>query len=321
MKKSNIIYIILIISALLVIISACSKKNPKPNESVKDPDKPIEDIVEEKPNKEKIMKEFNNIVESKNPPDKVIPYIDEYISKLTDIEGDHMISKLEKVLEKFLESTTDDLFEIDQNYELINLAGDELFFPKEKIQDIKSEELRDEVIRIMDNKYKLINLEGNYYPIIDYEKLQEYNEYISTELKDYLEIKVMESDKPMAIDAGLFISYDELAERILKIEEYIKHYSGGQRFEEMLKNYRIKLAIYLSGIDNSPISDYETGKIYDDVLESYKKTSNTKDTITGFIVTKHLKSIEEAEYIVDEKVKDSVLSLVNEALSLLEITK
>lgn len=321
MKRPNITYVILMIGLLVIILSACGKKSPEPNKPVKESNESIEDIVEEEPDKAKIMKDFNNIVESKNSPDKVISYIDGNIGKLTDIEGDRMISELEKVLEEFLESTTDNISKLDEGHELMSLAGDKLFFPRENVEDIKNEELREEIIKVLDNKYKLINLEGAYYPIIDYKKLQEYNEYISPELKDYLGIKAMESEKPTAIDAGLFISYDELAERILKTEEYAEQYSGGQRYEEMLKAYRNKLAIYLSGIDNSPISDYETGKIHNDVLESYKKTANTKDTITGFIVKKHLKTIEEADYIIDESIKENVLSLVNEALSLLEATK
>ena len=315
MKKQIIISIILIVVVFLIVLSGCRKKVP----IVKDPSEELEPT--EEVTIEEIMKDFNNIVESKNSPDKIVAFIDENIEKLSQIEGDEMLSELERALEKFLESETNKIFDLDKDGELIGLAGEELFFPKEKVQEIKNDELRTEIIRVLDSKYKLINLEGNYYPIVDYEKLQEYDKNISDELKDYFAIKALDSNMPVAIDGGLYISYDELSQRILKIEDFTQRYSGGQRHEEMLKAYRDKLSIYLLGIDNSPIADEETQKIHQDLLNSYKKTANIKDAITSFILNKYVNLIEENDYIVNQTVKENVLSLINEALSLLEASK
>src|SRR5699024_8946045 len=117
------------------------------------------------------------------------------------------------------------------------------------------------------------------------------------------------------------ISYEDLGDRLLKTEEYIQKYSEGQKYEEMLKMYRTKLNIYLDGQDNSPIYDYETNKIYEDVLKSYERIANTEEEVTGFIVRRHLNLIEDNDYIVDQAIEENVLSLVNESLSLLETTK
>lgn len=321
MRKSNLTPILLIIFVLVIAISGCKKKKPVIEEPVKEPTESTEDIGLEEVDKEAIMKDFNNLVESKNEPDKIISFIDKEIGKLTTIEGDKMIAQLERSLERSLESVTDNIFKLDLEGELIQIGGSELFFPEDKVKDIKNDELRKEVEKVLDSKYKLINLEGNFYPIIDYERLQEYNSNISPELKDYLAVRAMDSNTPVALDAGLYISFDELAARILKTEDYLQKYSGGQKHEEMLKGYRNKLEIYLLGIDNSPIFDFETGKIDEEVLESYKKTANTKDKVTAYIVKKYLNSIEENEYIIDESITKNVLSLVNESISLLEETK
>lgn len=321
MKKSISTPMILIMVILVIILSGCKKKKPGIQEPTKEPTESTGDLVEESINKEEIMKDFSNIVEGKSGPDKVVAFIDEQIKKFTDIEGDKMISELEKILENSLESITDNILNLDTEEELMSIAGNELFFPEDKVQDIKNDKLREEIIKVLDSKYKLISVEGNYYPIVDYEKLKEYNKYISPELKDYISIKSMDSNAPMAIDAGLYISYDELSQRILKTEDFIQKYSGGQRHEEMLKAYRNKLTIYLSGMDNTPIVNSETKKINDVVLESYKKTANTKDKVTGFIVRKYVKIIEKNNYIIDEKTKENILSLINESLSLLEETK
>ena len=321
MKKSILVPIFLIIVVLVVGLSACKKKKPEVQEPVKDLEEPIEDVVSDEMDREEIMKDFNNLVESKNEPDKIVAFIDKEINKLTNIEGDKMISQLERNLEKSLDLITDKISSLDLENELIHIGGSELFFPESKVKDIQNDELKKEVQKALDSNYKLINLEGSFYPIIDYEKLQKYNKNISPELMDYITIRAMDSNSPVAIDGGLYISFDELAGRIFKSEDYLQKYSGGQRHEEMLKNYRSKLEIYLLGMDNSPISDDEIGKIKEEVLESYKKTANTKDKVTAYIVRKYLNSIEENEYIIDDNVTKNILSLINESISLLEETK
>lgn len=320
MKKSIVIPIIFIMVVLSITLSGCKKKTDS-KEPVKDPIKSTEDAEKDVVNKDKIMKEFDNMIKNRNESDKIVAFIDENIGKLSQIEGDHMVSNLEGALHATLDLATDKLFELDIDGELMNIAGTEQFFPEDKVKDIQNEKLRDEVTRLFKSKYKLINLEGNYYPIVDYEKIKQYSNYISDEMEEYIDIKAMDSNEPVAVDAGLIISYDDLAARIIKTENYISKYSGGQRYEEMLGYYRDKLDMYLSGLPNTPIAEYETNKIYKDVFESYKKTSNVKDSVTAFIVTKYINLIEENELIINENVKDKVLSLVNEALSLLETSK
>ena len=209
MKRTNLIYMIIIVTILLIVLSSCKKTELGKEAPSKGPIETIDDLEEDDISKEEIMEDFYNIVESKNDPDKLVSFIGENISKLTEIEGDKMVSELEKVLEDFLEPITDKILNLDTENELINIAGDELFFPEDRVKDIKNDELRQQIIKALDGKYKLINLEGGYYPIIDYEKLREYGEYISPELKDYIFIKSMDTQKPMAIDGGLYISYED----------------------------------------------------------------------------------------------------------------
>ena len=321
MRKSVLVPIIVIVTVLMIVLSGCKQKSPETQEPVKEIDEPAEEVLGEEVDKESVMEDFNSLLENENEPDKIVTFIDKEIGKLSDIEGDQMVLQLEKSMEKSLDPITNKIIELDTDRELIEIGGSELFFPEDKVKDIKNEELRQEVEKALKSKYKLINLEGAFYPIIDYEKLQEYNNNISPELKDYLAIKAMDSKKPVAIDGALYISFDELSQRILKAEDYLQKYSGGKRHEEMLKNYKEKLELYLLGLPNTPISDRESGKIKEEVLESYKDTVNTKDKATAYIVRKYLKSIEENEYIIDESVTRNIVELVNEAISLLKETK
>lgn len=320
MKKSINMAIILILVVLVTTLSGCKKKSPAITDPVKEPAGPTEDLGANEKDREKIMAEFNNALNGKEL-DKIVFFIDENIGKLSQIEGDKMISELEKILNQSLDVTTNKISQADTNGELMTIAGTELFYPEDKIKDIQNEKLRDEITKTINSKYKLINLEGSYYPIIDYEKIKQYNNYISDEMKEYIEIKAMDSNEPVAMDAGLRISYDDLADRIIKTEKYIEKYSQGQRYEEMLGNYKNKLALYLGGLDNTPIADFETKKIYDDVLESYNKTAKIKDSATAFVVNKYIDVIKENNNLINKDVEDKVVSLVNEALSSLEISK
>jgi hypothetical protein len=319
MKKLKIAPIVFMVLGLFIILSGCNKKELVEKEPVKESIETGEDIGKEEIDKEEIMKDFDAVA-VKTDINEIIVFIDENINKLSTIEGDKMISDLEKSLEKGLESETDNLFKLDSEEELIQISN-ELFFPEDKIKEIKGEKLREEVERLFNNKYKLINLEGEYYPMIDYEKLKKYNDNISPEFKDYVAIKALDSNMPVAIDGGLYINYEDLADRILKTEEFLQKYSGGQRQEEMLKEYRNKLSIYMTGIPNTPIADRDTNKIDDDILKSYKKVSDVKDSVTAFIMRKYINIIEENEFTINDIVKGNTLSLINESISLLEANK
>lgn len=320
MKKRRRIFLVLMSIALVLGLAGCKKKNPDKTDPSKNPEGVVDDSSEAEKDKAEIMKEFDSVLKT-DDLSKILGFIDDNIGSLSQIEGDRMVMDLEASLEESLNSTMDSIFKADPNGELINIGGLELFFPEEKVKDIENEELRNQVTKLLENKYKLINIEGSFYPIIDYEKLKEYNNYVSDEIKEYIEIKAIDSNSPVVIDAGLLISYDELISRIIKTETYIQKYSGGPKHEEILSLYRSKLAFYLGGVDNTPISDPNTNKIYDSIFESYKKTSNIKDSVTAYVVNKYINTIEENDFIINKAVQDEVVSLVNEALSIVEVSK
>ena len=312
---------IMLVVVLMLSLVGCKKEKPadilEPNENAVEP---VEDIVESEENREKIMKGFTNIL-STNKPDEVLDYINENISKLTTIEGDKMVLELQTLLENSLDSFAYKILSMDKDGELMNIAGLELFFPEESIKDIKDVKLREEIENLFSSKYKLINIEGQYYPIVDYEKFKHYNKHMSDEIKDYIKIKAKGSNDPMALDAGLRISYNELANRIVEVENYIQKYSEGKKYEEMLGMYRDWLGFYIAGLPNTPIADFHTKKIFKDVMESYTKTANIKDSSTAFVINKYIKIIDENKGIINKFVEDEGLSLINEALSLLETSK
>ena len=88
------------------------------------------------------------------------------------------------------------------------------------IEQIENEKLKSLLKEVFDGGYKLISLEAYVYPIIDYSFLEKYNEFVSKDLNGYIDIMATESDKAPAADGALVVSWDEIAKRLLAIEEY-----------------------------------------------------------------------------------------------------
>jgi len=321
MTKKPIILLFIIVVLLLVSLAGCKSEKVEVGEEqfTNEVDGKVGTAV--KDDEEKTMRDFNNIVKSDNEPFVIVKFIDENIQKVTKEDAVKMIESLEEVQEQYLEEYGEQLFMEDYQGELIGLSkGQEsqLFFNEIKTEEIKNANLKELMDKILKGKYKLINMEGAFYPIIDYETLKIYNDYLSDEMKSYIDIKSIDSNNPTVLDASLVISFDELAERLIKTENYIKEYPDGIRYEELLRLFGVYLRLYLEGVDNTPIYDYETKEIKNEVLKSYKKTEAKKDTVTSNIVSKYISIIEENQNIIDNNVFSKITELYNEAIATLE---
>lgn len=314
MKRKTIALILILILTLTFTLTGCKKKDVVEDPAPLPVDNPVEEVGEDE--KEEIMNEFMDMVKDESNLTEIVNFIDKNIGKLTQLEGDRMLDYLERMLDENIEVYTESIISLDQNGELMEIAGTEFFYPESKISEIKNKELKEEVIEIYNNKYKLINLEGAFYPIIDYSKLKAYDN-ISEEWQDYLNVMAMDSEKVPFVDGALTISFDELAERIIKTENYLNKYVDGQRQEEMLLNYRNKLTAYLKGVPNTSIADRTTKVILDDVLESYEKTSNIADHVTSLTVQKYLEAIRANKNVIGSKVLERADALIEEAVETL----
>lgn len=321
MKRNTLALLLICFMFLLVTLVGCKgKKIEEHNQKIinKIDEK---EASESKPDKEKIMRDFKNIVKSKNEPIVIIEFIDKNIHEVSKEDAAEMIKDLEQIQKQFLENYSEELFLKDYQEQLINVSSKDeidLFFNNsdlEKIEDIGLKELMEKIIN---GKYKLVNMEGSFYPTIDYEGLKVYNKHITAELQDYIEVKSIDSKDPTILDASLLITFDQLADRIIKTENYIRNYPDSISKEEMLRLYGGYLKLYMEGVDNTPIYDYETGIIIDQVLESYKKTSNLEDPITSDIITKYMDIIEENELQIDETIFSQITVLYNQAIGRLE---
>lgn len=320
MRKKRYLFLILGL-LMIVLVSGCTSKNSiankgNPNESIE------EDKREsEKDKKEKAMKKFKALISENKEPNQVIEFINENIGKVSHEDGVEMVKDFEKLQEDYIDLYTDELNKEDRQKLLIEVQPGPEFAP-ERVEEIENEELKGLVSRIIKGKYKLISKEGFYYPVIDYANYKEYEKFLSDELKECLNIKIIESSSPAILDGKMAVAWDELGNRLINIEKYLIKYPEGIKHEEITRLYGEYLVTYMSGTDNSPIYDTNNKKIHKNIFDNYKKiVSNNKKTITGDIINKYLELIEKNDYIIDDMVISRLVELYNESIGRLEEIK
>lgn len=83
-------------------------------------------------------------------------------------------------------------------------------------------------------------------------------------------------------DAGLMISVEELRKAIVSISDFIKKYPNFVAKDDADEKLKYYYFYYLDGIDNSPIYDYETNKVYPAYINSYKTFIDTNKDCIGY---------------------------------------
>jgi hypothetical protein len=160
---------------------------------------------------------------------------------------------------------------------------------EETASGIKDDSIRQLVQETLAGGYKLETTEGYIFPIVDYGQLLSFEDQVSIPMKSYLDLMATESDNASAGDGGLLISWDELASRTLASESYVVNFPDSperSKVEDRFINY---LTMYLIGLNNTPIFDYETFILLPDVKKQYEQmVASHSGTVTGQLVKQML---------------------------------
>lgn len=264
------------------------------------------------------LQEINKIIKEGKPVD-LVRFLDiNMIRMRTDElnEGVYLLNEMQKSnlnkYNKFLDNKEyqNMLSRERNNIENISFKSDSEL--EEKCSFIENEELRGKIIEAYGGNYKLYERNNTYEFILDYDRYDKYENNILSELKTYLDIQ---KNDQCFMDNEDF-SFNNLGEKLISIEEHLQTYSGGLGYEDLLRMYSKDLRIFMEGTKELPIVD-EENKIKSDVLEAYKSIV-AKDSITSEVLKDYLKNIEESEGMMTEKVMESVLTIHNNAIALLE---
>ena len=313
--------LILVLMSLVLVFSlaACRGSEEEPQEPVVEPpvqEEPVEEAQEDE--KERIMDEFRVITQEERASASIIKeFMDENIPVLGELEGSQMLDNLERALVREVRDVNRDLVEFDEDEELLAIIGDELEFSPGMIEQIQDQELKEMVKGAYDRHYKLIKREGQVEAIVDYSSLMEYESKVTSEWREYIELMAEESDEPAFYDGGFMITFDQLGERILRIENYMNRYVSGPRHEELLEYFESRLAAYYKGLPNTPIAAYDSGVIMENVYRSYENLAANDGYVTSGMIGEYVKAIRDNQMIVDGRILALADEYIEETVSVL----
>lgn len=216
-------------------------------------------------------------------------YITKHIRSVTAYQATMLVLKLENAMNDALPAKTDKVYEIGIQDKLMNLYkfGEPI---NTTINKTKDETLRKVLINLRDSGYRLYTTEGVIFPIIDYTTLKPYKPYINKDIQAYIDIMVVESEKPAVSDAALVIPWSEVIDRGLTQEAFISAYPKSNRTADVKLKLRFtELSLYY-GYNNTPLFKYEDNLLDPEVRQAFDKTLKDSDAVSKSALLKKLKS-------------------------------
>ena len=231
----------------------------------------------------KIAERFDALIDSGAPVSDMLVFLRENKGKVEGPPITAMLSTFEaKQNEQAIALT-------DRYYEEEGKLQDELWGWLEKNGALpKAEEVNDSALRTLLSDtvaggYKLEMTEGTFFPVIDYEVYREFQPYVSEDMRTYIDILALESNEPAVKDAGLVISWEQVTERALTMERFIRDYPDSIKLEDMSRLYRSYLYITFMGIDNAPLFSFEDNKLLPEVRTAFTHAVDTGDPTSAYV--------------------------------------
>lgn len=263
---------------------------------------------------EDIINTFNELLDEGVRSYQLISFIDEKMTEISPEGYDILLEKLEMAQKEDIQYYTDLLFEDDWQNKLNTIFRRDI--ESEDLVDIDDMQLKELMTEIFQGGFKLVALEGSFYPYIDYEFLKKYSEYLSPMYFDYINVMALESNKVSSRDAALTISWDELALRLINSEEFLINYPDETiRKRSVGDLYMRYLVSYTIGQNNTPAYDYDDKTIHPEVLESYDELIlEYPDYMTADLVRSYKEILAETDNIVNESVLEEINDIYREAV-------
>lgn len=263
----------------------------------------------EESKQDKIMPEFMALVEGNPKPNALIEFMDKNIAKVSKTDVSKMLEELEKARKSYLPA-------LEEKYygESIQKSLSEIYmidFDLDKIYDTEDAELKSLITETRDMGYKVETAEGMFFPIMNYEYMKKFSPYVADDMKDYINIMAVETNKVPAKDAALIISWDEVIERALAQEGFIKKYVSSSEIGSMKELQKKYLIFMLYGLNNTPLFSYDTKMMDSEAKEAYTKAvKDNGGSDLMQLLGKYMEVSEKSNYKLSEEVdkfrKDAV---------------
>jgi len=228
-------------------------------------------VAEQENNGNKIMEEYRSLFSSNSSIQETVEFIDKNISLVSIENATAMIDEFEKLQKEYLPKLEEKYFNGDTiQAELIKIYMPDFDISKlNKIEGIENAELKELLTETLGSGYKVETAEGTFFPVIDYEFYKKYSGYVTSDIKEYIDIMAVESNNPPAKDAALVISWEEVLNRALNQEKFINKNENSIRIQDIKNLFNKYMTFTLFGLNNTPLFTYDTMTLDPEAKEAY----------------------------------------------------
>ncbi|GAB6991853.1 hypothetical protein [Paenibacillus pini] len=201
---------------------------------------------------------------------EAVSYMEKYISGVTLQQATIMTLKLENAQLAARPAWNKKIISEANQRALMKLATDkyDLTFLMNRTKDKK---LRTLLQGARDSGYQLQTSEGMFYLVMDYPRYQKFRSFVTADIKSYIDIMTTETNKPFSNDAALMISWSEVTNRALTQQKFVKSFPVSNRAKQVQSLYNNYLNITFTGLNNTPLFDYEHNKMDAMAKAAYQK--------------------------------------------------
>lgn len=250
---------------------------------------------------EEIKDDFSGILSNKATPETMMEaedYVEKYAKKLTKDGASVMVAHLEDYLIQYINTDRDDI-------QVQSLAA---YFDKES-GIIDEGKIKDDVTEEFYEILKKVHIYPVYYEDkvqlrVNYGTLNEtFSKVIDPALSKLYEIDQMITDDPATQNATIGITYDELMDRAMAVEQLILEHPENIWINDEVKwLYSTYLDLIMMGTTNTPVFDYQSGEFSPQAKAAYEHVVNEhRDTTLAWALNQYFTYLEEIGYTMDYK--------------------
>lgn len=284
------------------LLSGCT---PAPSNNNADGNKDNTPPAAQEDKKDNIMPEFVALIGENPKPAVIIQFMSNYIASVSREDAAKMLVELERSQLGYLPTMEEKYYAATNIQESLSKIYND-GFDLDKIDETQDPALKGLLKETRDMGFKVETAEGTFFPIMNYENLKKFSPYANDEIRDYIDIMAVETNKVPAKDAALVIGWDDVVDRALAQEAYVKKYSSSAKAESIKELQKKYLTFMMLGLNNTPLFSYEDKTMDKEAKEAYlkaiKDNEGNKDSELIKLLGNYMKLVEKSGYKLTDEV-------------------
>lgn len=169
--------------------------------------------------------------------------------------------------------------------------------------------------------YLLVSSEGMIFPIVDYTEFAKYGAAYTKDFAALMDQEAFGCIQIMVSDAALIVPIEQVAALALEADKQISEVPASKYKDYLVMNYVDYLRMLFFGTDNTPMYDYESGKIREEVAVLYKRLAEMTGTKTADYVNMQMSILEGSGGKYDDATREKINALLDKILKDYEVTE